>query len=74
MYSNLNEKKFKILTIIGCFVADLFTAGYIYEKMAKEEQFKDAVAVSFELAKTLILSYKIFPWPISITSCGKCLC
>jgi len=51
LYNHLSEKKFKILTIICCILADLCSGAFVYYRMSDETTFKESVTISYKFAQ-----------------------
>lgn len=51
IYPYLNEKKFKFLTIIVCFITDLCTSAYLYLQITSREKFDSLVELSLTILR-----------------------
>lgn len=51
IYTHLNEKKFRILSIISCLAADIFVALHVYTKFVNREQFNKSLQVAIGIVK-----------------------
>jgi hypothetical protein len=51
LYKHLNEKKFKILTILFCILADAFIVAHIVMSIGNQAQFEKTMANSMEIVQ-----------------------
>lgn len=57
IYKHLNEKKFKFLTIINCFIADLFVCAHVMMNIGNKEQFDKTMDLFFKLLEMQMPGY-----------------
>ena len=49
LYNNLNEKKFKVLTIIFCFLSDIFIIGHLVLSFGEQEKFQQSLELALKM-------------------------